>query len=131
MAGAFSIDLGTSQGRIASANAAHGSYVYELGHANRVAEWVNVGDYHEIKQDIVVDPEAAFVRAQVRIAPPLTLTVGFSWKLTALLNGVVRVTRIITSSDQTKTLSDLAIPLALANVPPTPNEIAFRLELIT
>jgi hypothetical protein len=131
MAGVFSIDLGTLQGRIPSSYAAHGSYVYELGHANCIAERVKLGDYHEIKQNIVLDPEAGFLRVSVRIVPPTTLESGYSWKLTGKLNGVARVTRTISASNITKVLSDIAIPLALASSPPTPNEIAFRLELVT
>jgi hypothetical protein len=129
MAGAFSIDLGTSQGRITSSYAAEGSYVYELGHANKIAERVNLGDYHEIKQDIVFDTQAAFLRVQVRISPPATLLSGYHWKLTAYLNGVARSVRTISGGERTLTLTDLAIPLALANAAPTSNEIKFRLEL--
>lgn len=130
MAGVFSLDLGMAQGRIASTNAGNGSYVYELGHANGIAEHVNVGDYHEIKQDMVLDPEAKFIRLQIRIVPPTSFTSGYGWKLIGKLNGVTRATRVISSSDPiTRTLIDFAIPLALANTPPTTNEIAFRLEV--
>lgn len=129
MAGAFSLDLGASQGRIQSTHAADGSYVYELGHASRIATRLNTGDYHEIKQDIVIDPEAKFIRAQIYIYPPTTSD-SYSWKLTARLNGVVRASRVIINNGLAKTITDFTIPLALANTPPTTNEIAFRLELL-
>lgn len=129
MAGAFSLDLGTAQGRIASSYAPDGSYVFELGHANLDLGWLKTGDYHEVKQDIVADGEAAFVRARVRIQSPPDL-VGYSWRLSARLNGVTRMTRVISAGSRIVTLQDIAIPLALGNTPPTSNEIAFRLELI-
>ena len=130
MAGAFSLDLGISQGRIASSYAADGSYVYELGHANLDIGWCVAGDYHEIKQDVVVDGEAKFVRARIRIASPPDLT-SYQWRVSGKLNGVARFSRVIPASSRIIELSDIAIPLALGNTPPTTNEIAFRLELIT
>lgn len=130
MAGAFSLDLGISQGRITSSYAADGSYVYELGHAELAVGWLTVGDYHEIKQDIVADGESAFIRASIRIVSPPDLT-GYRWRISGRLNTVTRFSRVIPASSRIITLSDIAIPLALGNTPPTSNEIAFRLELIT
>lgn len=131
MGSPFSLDIGTAQGRIASDYAADGSYTYELGHALNQEMRMGLGDYHQIKQDIVLDPEAKFIRVNVRIVPPSSLLSGYAWKLTLSLNGTARAIRTIEASNITRTLTDMAIPLALANTPPSTNEIKIKLELVT
>jgi len=131
MGSPFSIDLGVSQGRIPSTSAPDGSYVYEFGHTQRIDERVAAGDYHEVQQTVTLSPQAALLRATVKITPPDTITTGYAWLFTMRLNGVIRASRTIEAGRRAVTLTDLTIPLALANIAPLTNLIAFRLELIT
>ena len=130
MASPWEKDLGTHQGRIQSDAAPEGSYVFELGHAQREAANLAIGDYREVKQTITIDPGAAVARVAVRIVRPPALPAGYGWLLTARLNGAVKASRPIRVGGGALEIEDFAIPLANANGPPSTDEIAFRLEVV-
>jgi hypothetical protein len=123
-------DLGTSQGRIASASAPEGSYVYELGDALFTPHELRIGDYHEIQQTLTLDGAAKLLRATVRFRPPPTIPAGFRWLFTMRLNGAVLASREIKRDAQTIELDDLAVPLFTAGGPPGTDVVAFRLEVV-
>lgn len=130
MTSAFEIDLGTYQGRIAADNAPDGSYVYELGHALNAEREMVLGDYHEISQETVLDPEAAVIRVTLNITAPSTLPVGLGWEITGRLNGAVRASRKIVAGRLPRTITDLAISTAGAAGAPSTDTLAFRLEVV-
>lgn len=126
----FEFDLGLYQGRIPVSDAPGGLYVYELGHALRHEGELVVGDYHEIEQSFVLSAASRILRVSIRTKPPRTLPAGRRWLLTAALNSVVRASRYIEKTRRDITLVDFAIPLINANTPPTPNTVAYRLEVV-
>lgn len=130
MASPFEKDLGVHQGRIAVADAPDGTFVYELGHALLADANLDVGDFREIKQDVVFDGQSQFVRPVVRITAPEVIATGLEWEFSMKLNGTVVVTRRIKADAKPVTLTDLAISLADSLGPPATDEILFRLELV-
>lgn len=131
MASPWETELGTTQGRIAASGAPEGEYVYELGHALLGKRQLAVGDYHEVKQSVVLDDAAKLARATVRFVAPPTIPAGHGWLFTMRLNGSVVASRQIRRGARTIEVSDLAIPLFAATGPPGSDELAFRLEVTT
>lgn len=129
MATAWDKDLGVSQGRIPVVDAPDGAFVYELGHALRASERINFGDFHEVKQSLVIDAQTGVVRMAVRVVPPDALPSGHFWEVSVRLNAVVVFTRRLTTGRFPVDLMDMAIPLS-NSLRPAPDEIAVRLELV-
>ena len=126
MATPFEVHLGAAQGRIKTANAADGSYAFELGHATHLDVYLEPGDRHDVSQTFNIDAEAMFIRARVRLAAPPVLPVGHTWIFEAMLNGSVHYGRNLTPSNRIVTLHDIAIRLLGA---PTSSTVTFRLRL--
>lgn len=110
MAGSpFEADAGTYQGRIFSAAATQGSYVYELGHAlpGRLYTFA-VNSSHALSQTADVTGIAA-----IRVAPVIrgitTMPAGAAWTVRLKIDGIVRASRTIDS--RSVTLTDIALNL--------------------
>jgi len=129
MASPWEQDLGTHQGRIATADAPEGAYVFELGHALHAKRNLAVGDYHEVQQTVTLDGAARLMRASVRFAAPPVIPAGHGWLFTMRLNGAVFASREIKRGARTIEIEDLAIPLDGASGPPGTDVIAYRLEV--
>ena len=126
----FFRDRGTQQGRIQVEGAPDGDWVYELGHSAREGGYFNVGDYHQVEQDInAPDGQAGLVRVDVDVVLPDTLPTGpaLEWEFTVRLNGTVVYTRRLPAGPRSITLRDIAISLAASS---PPDVAAFRLELV-
>lgn len=129
---AFTKDRGTYQGRIAHADAPEGTFVYELGHSLLQPANVQVGDYHEISQVLLMEDQAHFVRASVILVTPRNLPIGESWEVSAWLRGERMVTRRLRPSKRVLVLSDWRIRLRALGVDEAPEmELKFRLELVS
>lgn len=103
----FTADAGTYQGRILSAAAVHGSYVYELGHALPGRLYVfNPGDAHRITQTCDFTGLAAF-RVTLITRGVTTMPAGAQWTVRMLVDGVPRVTRAIDA--RSIVLTDFAV----------------------
>jgi hypothetical protein len=129
----FQRDRNTEHGRIAATGAPEGSYVFELGNANRESGEFNVGDYVEVSQaSIEFDGQASLARVTVNVALPETLPTSpaLEWELTARLNGTARYTRRLRAELRSLELLDIAIPTVAATGGPT-NTLAFRLALVS
>lgn len=127
---AFTKDLGVHQGRVASATAPEGSYVYELGHALLQDVNLAVGDHHEVSQSFVLSAQAQMLRATIHIEVPPVLPVGAAWEVSGWLNGTKMVSRRLRPSKRILVLDDLRISLFAAHGAPSTDTVAFRLELV-
>lgn len=128
----FQRDRNTEHGRIASSSAPGGSYVFELGNANREGGLFNTGDYIEVSQgSIEFDAQAFLSRVTVNVELPETLpsSPAVEWEFTARLNGAARYTRRLRAEQRSLELLDIAIPTVAATGGPT-NTLAFRLALV-
>lgn len=126
----FNKDLGIHQGRIAVSSAPEGTHVYELGHALLTDANVDVGDFHQVSQSMVLDAESRLLRATIVVRTPAVLPTGAAWELSAWLNGTKMVSRRLRRSKRMIILDDFVISLYGGNAAPTPNTVAFRLELV-
>lgn len=127
MASPLDFDRGRAQLRSPSSRAVDGSFVYELGHSELAEVELAPGDYNEVSQDFVLESQAHFIRPAVRVR-----CAGDSvWLLTGRLNGTVLYSRQLDADSRDLFLQDIAISLAGANASPTPNTLAFRLELVS
>jgi hypothetical protein len=124
----FDKDLGVHQGRIVRTDAPEGTHVYELGHALLQDVNVDVGDYHQVTQTFVLEPQSKLLKASIVIVTPAVLPVGSAWELSIRLNGDVYLQRRLRPSKRTIVLSDVRISLFDASG--GSNTIAFRLELV-
>jgi hypothetical protein len=125
----FTKDLGIHQGRIAIDPAPEGTHVYELGHALLQDVNLDVGDYHEVSQSLLLESASTALLASIVIVTP-PLPIAASWELSGWLNGVKMVRRILRASKRTLVLSDIRISLYNANRGAAVDLIAFRLELV-
>lgn len=125
----FERDRGDEQGRIPSATATDGSFVYELGHAQREGGSFEVGDFHEITQAVTPDGNAQLIRVDVNVLLPTALPTSpaVEWEFTVRFKGVVKYTRRFRVEQRTLALRDIAISLAASA--PT-DDVTFRLELV-
>jgi hypothetical protein len=126
----FAQNRGFSQQRVASATAADGSYVFELGDAGFGDARIGVGDYHQVSQTVEIPAQIFLFRPVVKVVLREELPAGRQWQLKAFLNGVEVYSRVFTYEPPfTLNLVDIAIPLNEANFSPATDIIAFRLEL--
>lgn len=127
MLDAFTKQLGIHQGRIRTGP---NTYAYELGHAQLADVLLNVGDYHEISQDITVASGTRAIRVALVVKTPEELPVGSGWEVSAWFNGSRMVHRRLRPSKREIRLDDWRISTLGAVTSPGTNVLAFRLELV-
>lgn len=130
MATPFQAYRGEHQQRIATEHASAGAFAYEMGHAAHLDVNLNVGDRHDVAQTFQLPAEAALIRPRVRIATPATLPSGMQWEFQVLLNGTQHYRRRLTTASRLVVLTDIAVRLAAAVIPPASNTLTFRLRLV-
>lgn len=128
MATPFEVHRGTLQQRVATANAAVGTHVYELGHAGHLDVNLDVGDRHEISQTFDFAPQAVLLRSVIRIVAPPELPEGMTWELQVLLNGSEHYRRSIDVANRVLVLWDVAVRLESED--DEDNVVTFRLRLV-
>lgn len=118
--------LGLTQGRLQAIGAPEGSYVFVLGSVGLPAEYLEIGDYVEVKQTADITGKT-FVQFVGRVVPPTSLPVGYGWRASLRVGGVERTGRIL-YANRTRTFVDMK-----ANVSHlTGNqELAFRLAVVS
>jgi hypothetical protein len=133
----FELDRGTQHGRIASANASDGAYLFELGHTGRAQEEFTVGDVISVYQDIsaaFADSAEKLVRVTCRLVAPSIESAGVAWELTATLTvGVTTYTfysRTIPADGRSLLLQNIGVSLATIPDPGT-GRLSFNLTLVT
>ena len=124
----FEVHRGTLQQRIATAQAVAGTHAYELGHARHLDVNLAVGDGHDISQVFDFPPQAALLRARIRITMPAEQPQDMTWELQVLLNGEPHYRRRIDVAGRVLVLQDITVRLE-AEVP-TNNEVTYRLRLV-
>lgn len=124
----FEVHRGTLQMRRESSEAPEGSHVFELGHALHLDVNLDAGDLHEVEHSFTRAGQAACVRARIRARAHAEAPPGMTWVVTARLNGVVHYRRELQAGREV-VIADAAVRMAPAFSSPTPNVIAFRLEL--
>lgn len=126
----FQVDRGDAQARIAS-TAIAGSYAFELGHASRITEYMEEGNYIELSQAAEFDfGQQKLVRLSVKLTAPELAVANRAWQFTAMLGAVTFYTRTIASDGREIVLDDIAVSLADAPAPPTTVAVKFRLTLV-
>ena len=121
-------ELGTTQGRVQPQGVApaEGGFVFALGRdLPGLHHRFEVGDFVEVAQTASFGG-ATLVRVRARLRPPAAMPVGAAWKASLQIDGVERVTALL-SPGRTRDRVDLA-----ANVSKLTGEhaLAFRLELV-
>jgi hypothetical protein len=125
--GAFTRELGATQGRIAPQGFSppEGAFALVLGRdLPGLKQRLAVGDFVEVKQTANFGG-VSFVRFSARMRPPTALPDGLSWKASARVDGIEQASaRLVPGRSRDR--ADLAINVSkLAG----DHELAFRLEL--
>ena len=124
---AWDAGFGSVQGRIASAAAEAGSYLFALGSAapNRF-ETLAIGDFVEVSQaDALAGVER--VRFTTTLRPPTTMPDGARWRFSLRVDGVEIVGQDIPPG---RTRRRVDMSANVANLVGPPHTVAFRLELL-
>lgn len=115
----FEVGLGTTQGRIRGGD---GTFVFELGHADLLAEDFNRFATHEISQFIPLEDDTKLVRVRidVRCPPPYEAVENEPyafpyWDLTVEADGTPYYTRRLAFDGRAFTLGDIAVPTTNAS----------------
>lgn len=123
---------GIGHGRLISATAQDGSYVFQLGDVRRPVHNLAVGDYLEVSQAVCLTAGTTYLTFCVRIQPPneVNVPVGFAWLLTARLNGTIMWSRRVAGGLNPIQLGGVLSTAAAAFAPLT-DDLLFRLEVVS
>lgn len=123
----FTVDAGTYQGRIVSAEAIQGTHVYQFGHELRGRIFFfQPGEKHEIEQTPDVTGIKA-IRATVITHGATTMPAGAAWRFRLLVDGAAVVSRTLDA--RSIVLTDIAANLHGAGLSGD-HDIAFELAII-